>query len=148
MAVASAVVTSATTKVLVIPVFRRHWLYHAWQEGGAAQASSEALDWRNGKTAGEKLQLLGLQARQRVRGLVYKIGCTIASPNHAALETDSVPLCLHAQAQNFAKSTWTDLEKSKEGTFKNWLYRQVSGILSGVELLPSAALARRGCLSQ
>ena len=56
-------------KVVVVPVYRKHWLYHAWAEA-APQASRQAdsIDWRKGATLGDKVQLLrkemGYKARE------------------------------------------------------------------------------------
>lgn len=58
-------------KVLVLPIFRRYWLWHAWTDPAAEQAvqAAKALpDWRQGVGLEEKLQLLGTQLSQRVRG--------------------------------------------------------------------------------
>ena len=57
------------TKVLVLPVFRRYWLWHAWtdQAAEAAAASKAIPNWREGVGLEEKLQLLGTSLTQRVR---------------------------------------------------------------------------------
>ena len=63
----------ATTRALVLPVFRRYWLWHAWQEGGAAvgsaasaAAAAPARHWREGINLEEKAMLLGQQASRWV----------------------------------------------------------------------------------
>lgn len=42
-------------RVLVIPVFKRHWALHAWSE----PVSKQPVDWRAGKTLQDKLKLAG-----------------------------------------------------------------------------------------
>lgn len=69
----------APTRALVVPVFRRYWLWHAWQEGGGAAAvvtaggkgagaSKPLRDWREGVNLEEKAQLLGQRATRWVSG--------------------------------------------------------------------------------
>lgn len=53
---------SGAVKVLVVPVFRRYWLFHAWRT--AAAASAPPKPWQQGSSLGEQLQLL-LGALQR-----------------------------------------------------------------------------------
>lgn len=58
-------------KVVVVPVYRKHWLYHAWTEAmpQASQAES-TIDWRKGATLGDKVQLLK-------KNLDYKVNDTV-----------------------------------------------------------------------
>ena len=54
-------------KILAFPIFRRYWLYHAWEEPGAAAAAAKSIkDWRKGVNLEEKLDLLGQQASAKV----------------------------------------------------------------------------------
>lgn len=46
-------------KILILPIYRRYWLYHAWQEPGAFHSSLRpSNNWRKGENLEEKLQLL------------------------------------------------------------------------------------------
>ncbi len=55
-------------KVLVLPVFRRYWLWHAWTDQAAeAGAAKTVANWKEGVGLEEKLQLLGTELSQRVR---------------------------------------------------------------------------------
>ena len=54
-----------SVRVLVFPVFRKHWLFHAWHES-AETASSTLKDWRSGVNLEEKLQLIGQQSSEWV----------------------------------------------------------------------------------
>lgn len=60
-------------KVLVLPVYRRHWMYHAWLEteflGGAAKGKGEPEAWwRQGTTLQDKVQALSVRFNQSVGG--------------------------------------------------------------------------------
>lgn len=83
-----------TTRAIVLPIFRRYWLWHAWQEAGSAAAgasnagskagaaatSSNMLrSWRDGVNIEEKTQLLGQQATRWVGH-----GANCAQPRHAS----------------------------------------------------------------
>ena len=49
-------------RILVIPVFRRYWCFHAIEDAKAAQRlATEAtnIEWRKGANLEEKLSLLG-----------------------------------------------------------------------------------------
>lgn len=54
---------SGAVKVLVVPVFKRYWLFHAWRTAAAA-ASAPPKPWQQGSSLTEQLQLL-LAAIQR-----------------------------------------------------------------------------------
>ena len=63
------------TKVAVLPIFRRYWLWHAWNEGSAVATLAEEAsaagrktlrDWRQGQNLEEKAQLLGQHATRWV----------------------------------------------------------------------------------
>jgi hypothetical protein len=59
---------ASRTNALVLPIFRRYWLWTAWAEPGAAAAAQPAArHWRQGATLEEKFQLLGQQISGRVR---------------------------------------------------------------------------------
>jgi hypothetical protein len=54
-------------KIVAFPIFRRYWIYHAWQEPAAlAAATSSQKDWRKGANLEEKLSLLGNQISSKV----------------------------------------------------------------------------------
>jgi hypothetical protein len=63
-----------TTRVLLVPIFRRYWLWHAERaavavaaDSGAGPKTDHALrDWRQGRNLEEKAQLLGLTANRWV----------------------------------------------------------------------------------
>ena len=49
-------------KILVLPIFRRHWCFHAIEDASAAQKlalEASNLKWRDGANLEEKLSLLG-----------------------------------------------------------------------------------------
>lgn len=60
------------TRVLLIPIFRRYWLWHAWGSGAAATAAAGSAGrvaqaqavrpWREGRNLEEKAQLVGQTA--------------------------------------------------------------------------------------
>lgn len=53
---------SGSVKVLVVPVFKRYWLFHAWKT--KAPPGAPPKPWQQGSSLGEQLQLL-LGAVQR-----------------------------------------------------------------------------------
>ena len=56
-------------KILVLPIFRRHWCFHAVEDVQAAQKlATEAsnIEWRKGANLEEKLSLLGTKISSRV----------------------------------------------------------------------------------
>ena len=63
------------TRVLLVPIFRRYWLWQAWGQRAAAavggegqRAAHKALrDWREGQNLEEKAQLLGQHFSRWVR---------------------------------------------------------------------------------
>ncbi|GAX80380.1 hypothetical protein CEUSTIGMA_g7819.t1 [Chlamydomonas eustigma] len=55
---------SNCTKVLVLPVYRRTWLLHAWNEATTNQAIS-APDWKTGASLQEKLSMASLQIKYK-----------------------------------------------------------------------------------
>lgn len=62
------------SKVLVVPIFRRYWLWHSWCEQAAAGPSinQTATNWREGVGLEEKLQILGTQISRKA-GTMKKI---------------------------------------------------------------------------
>lgn len=70
-------------RVLLVPIFRRHWLWHAWG-GRAAAAAADAgraaaaaapkplRDWRQGVNLEEKAHLLS----QHASAWVSREGCS------------------------------------------------------------------------
>ncbi|KXZ43407.1 hypothetical protein GPECTOR_91g561 [Gonium pectorale] len=58
---------SATkVKVVVVPVYQKHWLYQAWIESPAAEASDRALHWTQGGSIQEKASLLGKEIGSKI----------------------------------------------------------------------------------
>lgn len=54
-------------KILAFPIFRRYWLYHAWEEPAAAAAAAKSIrNWRKGANLEEKLDLLSQQVSAKV----------------------------------------------------------------------------------
>ena len=113
--------------MLVLPVFRRHWLFHAWQTERQALKSQVALkDWRKGQGLEERISLWS-------QGVSHKASCDPASA--ACLITPcmcfAVLLAMQAgnttaqslQAWQKVLAQWESLENAKERTFKYWLYR-------------------------
>jgi hypothetical protein len=57
-------------RILVLPIFRRHWCFHAIEDLQATQRlASEAsnIEWRKGANLEEKLSLLGTKISSIVR---------------------------------------------------------------------------------
>jgi hypothetical protein len=57
-------------KVLVVPVYKRHWMYHAWLEGELASGPAGLAEgdawWRHGSTVQDKVQALTFRINQSV----------------------------------------------------------------------------------
>lgn len=49
---------SNQVRILTLPIFRRYWLYHAWQDPQAATAAKVVKNWREGVNLEERMQLL------------------------------------------------------------------------------------------
>lgn len=61
-------------RILVLPIFRRHWCFHAIEDAGAAQRlalEASNINWREGANLEEKLSLLGTKLSSIV-SLHYK----------------------------------------------------------------------------
>ena len=59
---------SQQVKILAFPIFRRYWLYHAWQDSSSIAATASSVkDWRKGVNLEERLSLLGQQTSTWVR---------------------------------------------------------------------------------
>lgn len=95
------------TRALVVPVFRRYWLWHAWREGGgvaagAAQAGGKAgkqlRDWKEGMNLEEKAQLLGQHVNRWVQSRLW--------------------------------NEWRKLETAQEGTMRNRGFRMAQAVLA------------------
>ena len=57
-----------SVKVLIFPVYRNYWLYHAWREEArdAAAAVPPALQWNNGRNLEERVQAFTSSLSQKV----------------------------------------------------------------------------------
>jgi hypothetical protein len=60
------------TKILVVPVYQKHWLYHVWTESSAAEAAERPLHWTEGASILEKANLYGKELNFKVMNV--KIG--------------------------------------------------------------------------
>lgn len=59
-------------KVVIIPIYQKHWLYHAWSEATAAEAAAErSLHWTQGTNIQEKASILQKEVGQKVDMLVF-----------------------------------------------------------------------------
>jgi hypothetical protein len=64
-------VPSQNVRVLIFPIYRNYWLYHAWREEahGAAAAVQPALEWSKGRNLEERVSAftssLSKKARRR-----------------------------------------------------------------------------------
>ena len=58
---------SNQVRILSFPIFRRHWLYHAWQDPQAATAAKAVKNWRDGVNLEERTQLLSEKLQLWVR---------------------------------------------------------------------------------
>lgn len=58
-------------KVLVFPIYRNYWLYHAWREEArsAAAAVPPALEWNKGRNLEERVSSFTASLSKKVRGL-------------------------------------------------------------------------------
>ncbi len=52
-------------KVLVVPVYQKHWLYYTWGEASPSELSAELQPWTTGATLQEKATLLGKTINQK-----------------------------------------------------------------------------------
>lgn len=88
-------------RILVLPIFRRHWCFHAIEDLQATQRlASEAsnIEWRKGANLEEKLSLLGTKISSIAHGKVV--------------------------------SQWRSLESAADGTIKNRIFRLAQAVLS------------------
>ena len=60
-----------SVKVLIFPVYRNYWLYHAWREEArsAAAAVPPALQWNNGRNLEERVGAFTSSLSQKVCAL-------------------------------------------------------------------------------
>lgn len=110
---AVAVKMESATRAVVLPIFRRYWLWHAWQEAGGAAAAGASKagrnagaaatataprSWREGVNLEEKAQLLGQQATRWVQSKLW--------------------------------AEWRKLETAPEGSLRNRGYRMAQAVLA------------------
>ena len=81
--------TSHRVHTLVLPIFRRYWLWHAWSTEAAAAAPQAARTWRQGANLEEKFHILGQNITTKVR--------TARSPPDAACCAAARPSCRRAR---------------------------------------------------
>ena len=60
------------TKSLVVPIFRRYWLWHAWTDASVAASRPPLKPWKEGSTLEEKVSLLGQNITNTVMQRVMK----------------------------------------------------------------------------
>ncbi|KAG2430989.1 hypothetical protein HYH02_013521 [Chlamydomonas schloesseri] len=61
------------TKVLVVPVYQKHWLWFTFSEATAAEAAAErAVHWTQGASLPEKAQLLGKEISYKFNNATQK----------------------------------------------------------------------------
>ena len=110
-------------RILVIPVFRRYWCFHAIEDATAAQRlATEAtnIEWRKGANLEEKLSLLGT-----------KLSSIVSQPNKAAAvripmhdQYITVDNCyFNLQAHGKIVKQWRSLESAADGTIRNRIFR-------------------------
>lgn len=60
---------SNRVNTIIVPIYRRYWLWNAWQTDQAAAASIKQpiKTWRDGKTLEERFSYLGDQITRKVR---------------------------------------------------------------------------------
>lgn len=134
----------ARVRILCVPVFKRHLLWHAWTDSSNDASSSSAMpDWKTGKSLQEKLGL----ARQQFSHKVRRRSCARAAAagrrpvqccSQPRLRSRSVgsastsvtsggpsAVTSHSSVQigTSVKGQWAALEAAKEGSFQNMLYK-------------------------
>lgn len=150
---AVAVKMESATRAVVLPIFRRYWLWHAWQEAGGAAAAGASKagrnagaaatataprSWREGVNLEEKAQLLGQQATRWVgaggRVRAGKPGCPPqvvitampcgCSAVHVVGSTGALNDLPCLQVQSKLWAEWRKLETAPEGSLRNRGYRR------------------------
>ena len=123
-------------KALVLPIFRRHWLWHAWgdqaAQGVGQSVATTTRSWRQGATLEEKFSLLGqrisgevggARAREVLGGRCVFSSAAAVAPTFALLQPLTLPTQLPAQIQDRLIAEWNKLERAKEGSLRNRGYR-------------------------
>lgn len=62
-------------RILVIPIFRRYWCFHAIEDAKAAQTlamEASSIEWRKGANLEEKLSLLGTKVSSLAHGKIVQ----------------------------------------------------------------------------
>ncbi|GLC47190.1 hypothetical protein PLESTB_001622500 [Pleodorina starrii] len=59
-------------KILVVPVYQKHWLYHVWSETTAAEAAERPVHWTLGTSLHEKAALFGKELSYKVNAAAAK----------------------------------------------------------------------------
>ena len=141
-------------RVLLVPIFRRHWLWYAWGErtaaaaiAGAGRAAAAAAakpprNWRQGQNLEEKMQLLGQQARAWVSWRVG-VGCCGPRTSGQGLQVQARMAIAAAaappnpsphpkqppkQIQGRLWTEWRKLETAAEGTLRNRGYKCAAAV--------------------
>ncbi len=71
-------------KVLVFPIYRNYWLYHAWREEArnAAAAVPPALEWNKGRNLEERVSAFTASLSKKVCGLLVSFcACVVTGHN-------------------------------------------------------------------
>lgn len=106
-------------KVLVVPIYKRYWLYHAWSEGQAEAAAIEGLDWRKAGSIQEKFDILKKQMQQKVVAWIVRVSLRA---KHLGEITTHVVQLDPSQVNKSVQNQWRALETSEKGTFRSYLY--------------------------
>lgn len=57
---------SQQVRVLSMPIFRKYWLYHAWQDASVPATNTVGKHWRQGATLNERTRLLASSMQTKV----------------------------------------------------------------------------------
>ena len=118
-------------RILVLPIFRRHWCFHAIEDAGAAQKlalEASNIEWRKGANLEERLSLLGTKLSSIVSTWFWVFLCIIALlqvkardlTSKKAIPSSSIDVL---QARGKIVAQWKSLESAADGTIKNRIFR-------------------------
>jgi hypothetical protein len=105
----------SSAKALALPIFRRYWLWNAWEVSGTGAASRAAAA---SSTTPTSLQATHLETK------TWRDGHTLEE--RFALAGDQ----LLSKFQRQLSAEWNKLESARDGTFRNRMYRLAQAVLS------------------